>query len=472
MLFYRYFKIFLVNTILTTVIVFGSINSKGSNSCLQLFTERNNSEFFGYFDLNTVDRKRIDLIRRDLLSKKMIERDDLVSLSGHPKKLTRDLEVQFPQDNGLFTRVAIYGEPYLENGVWFVDFKIWSRDWGGERLKHDRDSVYLRRMTLEQFVTIGKQGFISSLKYGSKLVLIESGNNKFELLPITEISEYDGEVAVLLSNQKHFTYPLIEIIKWNLAVKNDDLSLFSNFIISGGKGSILYAPAEFSISNFEHGRHYLIVETMPESSFEKLQFLIPIADRLLAAINDNITIALVGPSNGIHAASGIKLGSHTFSNHVLIVTPTSTKYILDHELKHIEDRKNKLSAQVIADLKIRFPEGETGGLSPLTLARIFTLISEQRAYQTQYESMKKDAAQLDSVIIYGTYDERKVSFADFLKSEKVHKKIFKDLYLTPLKKELDILKQSNFDDWNFLKGLVMKYCLPSSDFSVTELFAP
>ena len=257
------------------------MHAQGSNFCLQLFADRDNSEFFGYFDLITVDKKRLDLIRRDLLTKKLIEQDDSVSLSGHPKKLTRDHEVQFPQDNGLFTRVAIYGEPYLENGVWFVDFKIWSRDWGGERLKHDRDSVYLRRMTLEQFVTIGGQSFISSLKYRTKLVLIENGNNKFELLPIAEINEHNGEVTVRLPNRKHYAYPLMEIAKWNLAVKDDDLSLFSNFIISGGKGSILYAPADFSISNFEHGRHYLIVESMPESSFEKLRFLIPIAERSL-----------------------------------------------------------------------------------------------------------------------------------------------------------------------------------------------
>ncbi len=463
------FKLLLTKILLTVVCGFAPFLGYGAGLCSTLFSDAVPQDFFGYFKMTKQQQERLEMRRNELLSQNLIQESDVISQSGISKRMSRTYEVKFPQDRNLETTISIYGEPYVVNDIWYVDFKIWSREWGNDRLIHDRETFFLRRMTLEQFLLIGKDSFISSLKNRQKYIYIDAGKSRFDLLPFDKLDWSMDKVTVRSSNAKTRIISLHDIAKWNLSIKEDEVSLFSNFFLAGGKGFVLSVVSALTISNFEYARNYLIVEKLPAHQHPKLSFLISIESILATVISENVTIAIVAEGNGILAATATKLGDEIFDNHVLAITPKTHKYLIDHELKHIEDARKNVKAKIIAELKTRFPSGKLA-ISSQTLARFITLISEQRAYQTQFESMSRDANQFDFLTFYGAAGPKQMSYADFIKAESVHVQYFRERYVVSLKNDLRKLKISHYQEWIALRKIVAEYTLPSEYFSLAELF--
>ena len=104
-----------------------------------------------------------------LVNEGLASAQDSISQTGNPKRLSNSFYVKFPQDRGRETTITTYGKPYVENGQTYIDFKIWNREWDtNDRLLNDRESVFLRRMSLENFLDIGRANFKyfkSTVKY-------------------------------------------------------------------------------------------------------------------------------------------------------------------------------------------------------------------------------------------------------------------------------------------------------------------
>lgn len=438
--------------------------------CGQVFATSDLSLFKGYFAVEKRIEKNLIMRHETLASQKLIDSGDSLSQSGLPKPMGMELYVQFPQDKGKYTKIITYGRPYLENGQVFIDFKIWDRDWGSERLLHDRDSKILRRMTLEQFLEIGKSNFISHLKYLRKMVFIKTSTDGYEIWFPKEFNDSRSTVIAVSPRGEERTFDYLDIANWNLGLSKSEENIFKQFIQLKGLGSVHFVPAQIQLTKIEPERSYLLVEKLPSIESQTIPlFSSNIKEQLNQVLANKFVLLLTGEASGIHAAVTRKFPGLNLKNPILIVTPTTHKYVIAHEMQHLLDMRQNILSELIETFTSQFPTGQIG-ISEITFGRFYTLILEQRAYQTQFEAMKLDAGLIEKITVETSFGTKELDFANFMEKEYKHQTVFKENYIDPIREDFKTLKKENISAWQFFLRIAKKYSLPSEDFSILALF--
>ncbi|MCM2279909.1 MAG: hypothetical protein NDJ89_17680 [Oligoflexia bacterium] len=341
-----------------------------------------------YYALDQTTRNALEKFRKTALDERRISSDAQISQSLTVKPIGSNWTVQFPYDKGKWTSIYHYGGPYEDSGTFYIDFKVWDREWSTASFRHDRDSPFLRRMPFDDFFDLTRSGYKSFLERTRYVALPKKDDpTRLDLLRLEPMIESPSDSIMLqtLDGEKR-SASLKELMFWNIGMKDSERRAFRDFLDSGGIGEIVRVEPPSDLRQSTYQGFYLQVQKLASSeSPGKSALTHPDTVSLLqSSISKGVIVAVTDDSKGMHAAVGgisspLGVISKGEPANILVVTPTTDAAIVVHESVHIQDNGIGLKSILLDEFKRQYPDGNVG-VEPELLRTLFQYVLEQRAY--------------------------------------------------------------------------------------------
>lgn len=401
---------------------------------------------------------------------------DIFAVVSAPQKNKSNLGRQYSRSYEYNNdSLQIYGNPEKEGN----DYKVFYR------LGSDKSKA-LQTMSLEEFYTLTSVPFFNSVD-NKKIFFLPLKKNlnpseSQELLPVKVLKISEVDVLLRKIDGEEITASKKDFFLWNCTLNAEDQGIATRFSgINKSKGR-LFSNINYSSDDSKDNGFYILIRSLPswpgndqiknvfhsKESYLKIQSL----------IKQNVIIAI---TQGYKGAKGIALPSQNKlskmmtskeglpNQPIIVVTEFSDLDTLNHEYRHFKD--------LSGDYKIRddfmmladsFIAAHVGNREQNALVKTFTLMQEQRAYASQIEEII--GSKKNRYIVTKFLDSTWVSKNDYKEQTiQTFKKTYQS-HIETLRNLLNTLKESDSQNFNNLKEILIRWEYPSSEISLHQLF--
>lgn len=391
---------------LSLLLILLPLSVKASYSCEAIFAEFTNA--YNYYVVPETKKFELSNLfsRYSIRKNSSKEIDYSISQNRQVKRVNRNFDVRFKQDQGKVSTISTYGPPYLVEGKLVIDFKINSRMWDDLT---DYSTPVLRRMPYKDFENLilsDDEGYREFRINDPESVFILPNNNKNGQRSNSVFSAY--KVKVKLQGSKAI-YELVdfngktrrvtanELLFWDTHIGKYENFLVKSFFETGGVGDLVW---QHNLNPEEDG-FYILLKKLPNisaSEYETVSWLkdLDVRNDINELLSKSIPVLLVDDNHGILGAvdSPLSRPMKFLKNRAnlntdypaIIIGPRADHFTLRHEFVHWYDQVNqalKPAIEKLMDLVMNKALSKEQGVL------IYTFISEQRAYSTEIELIIK-----------------------------------------------------------------------------------
>ena len=394
-----------------------------------------------------------------------------VGTNGQWKPATAFSELHF-QESPNIASISVFGLPYELNGELWLDV----------RLVQTFDQKYLDKVALlkpirltDYYASVRDEYFEYRVKAGGTGLFYPKGSAFAKLVKIEGVSEHG--VRLRFPNSRKVEVSKEEFFLSNIFVQIEELALLEKINSVGGVVRVdIFDPLEARESAYRGLQiHFLELPQKEKAIASGLVYDAQTYDQLRVAQKLGIDLILATSDKG-HLAVALT-SAHSLNarlperwrkkiKNFMIFTPVAESSVIVHELRHIQDvREKELEGfQQWLDKMM-----DVYSLDQNHVLSLFHLISEQRAYARQFEFLEgllKTSSSDQEWTIRSWFSDSTVNTKDYVAyQKKLHQEMMKR-YIVSAKEALNglgITQKQEYLDW------IGKKFYPSIDLSAEKI---